>query len=210
MHGWRAGAKLTSFPMALLVASGLTRRPWFEGRDFALDEGEVVVLAGATGSGKTLFLRALADLDPCDEGELTLAGERSTGMPACRWRRNVLYVHPSPPRFDGTVGRNLERVAELAGNGARPLVAPPGLALETPAATLSTGETQLLALYRALSVEPRVLLLDETLNGLDPDARTVAERLLGAWVAGGSRAVLLVSHDEAQAERLGARRERFP
>lgn len=190
--------------MALLQVRALTRRPWFVGRDLDLAAGEVVVLTGATGSGKTLFLRTLADLDPRDAGDILLDATSVADMEARAWRRLVLYVHQSGVRLPGTVSENLRRVAAEA-----PDV--PGLDAEADADRLSGGERQALALHRALHCDPRVLLLDESTSAMDASLAQAWESRVRAWASeDGGRGVLWVAHDPALAERVGARVESFP
>ena len=188
---------------ALLDVRGLTRRPWFEGKDLAAAPGEIVVLSGPTGSGKTLFLRTIADLDPSEGGEAFVDGEARASMPAWRWRGRVLYVHPGGVRLPGTVADNLAAVAR-----GRPPPDPP-FDPAVDAARLSTGEGQVLALERALLCGPRVLLLDEATSGMDPRTAARFEERLKGWVREG-RAIVWVSHDPDLAGRVGARAEAFP
>jgi ABC-type iron transport system FetAB ATPase subunit len=196
--------------MSGLEVRGLTREPWFRARDLAVARGAVVVLRGATGSGKTLFLRAIADLDPTDAGAASVDGVERADLSPAAWRARVLYVHPEPPRYPGSVRADLARFAALpALHGRAPASAPgllaPGLATED----LSSGEGQLLGLMRALQAAPDVLLLDEATRSLDPATARRAERLVLDFAAGGG-AVLWVAHEDALAGRLGAREERFP
>lgn len=192
--------------MSLFACRNLTRRPWFEGRDLELHAGEIVFLRGPTGSGKSLFLRTLADLDPCDEGTVTLEGRERAEFAPHEWRRRVLYVHQSAPRLPGTVGANLERIAAIS--GARGEADTLGLDSSADAERLSGGEGQLLALARALLLRPRVLLLDEGTSAMDEKTARRAEARLLELTAKGS-ALLWVSHDEGLATRLAARVEAF-
>ena len=192
--------------MALFEVRGLSRRPWFEGFDLTLEAGEVAVLRGPTGSGKTLLLRALADLDPRDGGEARLDGVPQDAVAAPDWRRRVLYLFPTPARFGGTVGEDLERFADLV---ERPAPSPRWLDPAASVEHLSSGESQLLALERAFLLAPRVLLLDEATAGLDPNTAAEAEGAVLDYAAAG-RAVLWVSHDDGLAGRLGVRTEAFP
>lgn len=166
------------------------------------------MLSGRTGAGKTLFLRALADLDPVDSGTVHLgAAERGT-LPASQWRRQVLYVHQSGVTLPGTVRENVLRLTAL-GNAVhagadRPM--PPGLRAEADAERLSGGERQALALHIALLCEPQILLLDECTSALDPEAAGYWEARLRSWVDAG-HAALWVAHDRTLAGRVRARTE---
>jgi len=191
--------------MSLLAARGMTRAPWWRDLDLTLEEGEIAVLRGPSGSGKSLLLRGLADLDPIDAGEVSLEGRSRESFAAHKWRRRVLYLHQGAPRLAGTVRQNVEAIAALCGARVESV---PGLEDDADAALLSGGEAQRLALFRALLVEPRVLLLDEATSALDPESAREWEERLRAWAAEGN-AILWVSHELDLVERLGAREVRL-
>lgn len=167
---------------------------------FEVAAGECLAVEGPSGAGKTLLLRAIADLDPAP-GQVFLNGEERNEMPAPQWRRYVRYCAAEPawwtdtPRepFNdappGRVGRLLHSL------GLDPT------ALDRAVAALSTGERQRLALARALLDEPQVLLLDEPTAALDPQSAALVEELIKYQALSG-RSTILVSHDRGQIERL--------
>jgi putative ABC transport system ATP-binding protein len=177
------------------------RRPGVALTAFELADGACVAVRGPSGAGKTLLLRALADLDP-NQGELTLDDQPRAAMPAPRWRRLVTYFAAESAWWADTVGEHFPDWTAAA-----PLVAALGLpedCRDWPVARASTGERQRLGLARGLAHEPRVALLDEPTSGLDEEARRRAERLLLERFAAGLSA-LWVTHDDAQARRVAQR-----
>lgn len=169
---------------------------------FMIADGECIAVEGPSGSGKSLFLRAIADLDP-NEGTIWLDNTDRAEIPAPQWRRQVMYVSAEPGWWAETVAPHFADWGE-----ALPYLSALGLPDDCGAWTLrqtSTGERQRLALIRALSFKPRVLLLDEPTAALDPDnAARVEETLLAAKAQGTS--LIWVTHDKRQAERIAARR----
>jgi ABC-type iron transport system FetAB ATPase subunit len=195
---------MTSSTEPLFSVRGLAR-PGIEIPDFALAAGEALAVSGPSGSGKSLFLRALADLDPND-GTLTLGGEDRNAMPAPRWRRRVTYVPAESGWWAERVGEHFEDWDAAAPSAAR--IGIPAEAGGWPVARLSTGERQRLALLRALVQGARVLLLDEPTSGLDVEATWAVEARLREFLADGG-ALVFVTHDPAQARRLAGRSLRF-
>jgi len=166
--------------------------------DLHLAAGEIAVVSGVSGAGKSLLLRAIADLDP-NAGDVALQGRARAAIPAPEWRRLVGLVPAESGWWAPVVGAHFLPTPNPA-----PMLAALGLpeALDWEVARLSSGERQRLALVRALQLGPKVLLLDEPTSALDPDSVGEAEKLIRAQAAQG-RAVLLVSHDAAQRARLG-------
>ena len=186
----------------LLEVRGLTR-PALRCGYLAVAGGECVAVTGASGAGKTLLLRAIADLDPND-GEVSLAGESRRRMPAPQWRRNVMLVAAEPGWWEVQVlahFRTLPDAALLERLGFRDET------LDWAIDRLSTGERQRLALLRALVESPRVLLLDEPTSALDEDSKHAVEALLREHLSGGG-GILMTTHERAQIARLGAREVR--
>ena len=128
--------------------------------DLELAAGECLAVTGESGSGKSLFLRMIADLDP-NEGQVKLDGVDRSSLPSPAWRRRAPYVaaesgwwlktaaqHFAPERLDAA-----RALATRLGVGTTPF--------EGEVARLSTGERQRLVIIRALVLDSPVLLLDE-------------------------------------------------
>lgn len=177
------------------------KSPEMEARPFRLADGECLAVRGPSGAGKTLLLRALADLDP-NEGDVRLDGRARATTSAPEWRRRVTYVATEPGWWADTVAEHFADWAAVS-----PLTAALGLPADCrlwPVARLSSGERQRLALVRALVQRPRVLLLDEPTGALDAETTGAIERLLAERFAAGTSA-LWVTHDLDQARRVAVR-----
>ena len=184
----------------MLTVNALTR-PTLQPVSFELADGECITVSGASGSGKSLFLRAIADLDP-NEGAVKLDGAAREEMPAPEWRRRVVYVAAESGWWCDTVGGHF-----VDWNRARDLVVATGLPSDCqnwPISRLSTGERQRLGLIRALVLGPRVLLLDEPTSSLDITATEAVEELVQSRLAEGASAHW-VTHDGGQSRRLAGR-----
>src|SRR4051794_23871848 len=191
--------------------SGFPTLPMLEVRDlhtailkpafFALSRGECVAIRGPSGAGKTLLLRAVADLDP-SVGSVILENRNRSTIPGPEWRRLVGYVPAEPGWWAETVGAHFADQAAAA-----VFLNNLGFPDETgtwPISRLSTGERLRLALVRALIMRPKVLLLDEPTAALDATSVTAVEALIAAERRSGL-AVLWVTHDPSQAGRIADR-----
>jgi putative ABC transport system ATP-binding protein len=172
-----------------------------------LSGGTCAAITGPSGSGKSLFLRMIADLDP-NEGEVWLKGRERASMPAPEWRKQAAYVSAESGWWADRVIEHFpaNTRSEIAALSARLGVR--SELLDAPVAQLSTGEKQRLALVRALLPDPPVLLLDEPTGPLDEESVAKVETLLLERMAAGT-SILLVTHDPRQAERLGTQRYRM-
>lgn len=181
------------------------RRQGLEPVSLELRAGESVVITGASGSGKTLLLRAMADLDPND-GDLSLGGTRRADMPPPDWRRQVRYVAAEPGWWADIVAAHFSD--PQAAKRRCPDLGIDAALVDKPVARLSTGERQRLALIRALEKNPKLLLLDEPTGALDAEnaARVVA--LLKSLLKSGL-AIIVVTHDPGIGDQLGGRHFRM-
>jgi putative ABC transport system ATP-binding protein len=208
---------------ALIAACGVERRDpvrqaiLLHPTDFILREGDRAVITGPSGSGKSVFLRTLALLEPVDAGRILWRGEPIARSRVPAYRRRVAYIAQRPAMLDGSVEDNLRypfglkvyrdlrfdraSVARLAAAASRGEDF-----LDKRASDLSGGEAQIAALIRVLQLAPDVLLLDEPTASLDPDSAREIEALVAAWSANETaRARIWISHDPAQARRVGDR-----
>ena len=133
-------------------------RPGLQPSSFELARGECLAVRGRSGSGKTLLLRALADLDPT-VGEISLDGRARDEMSGPQWRASVGYLAADAGWWADRVGDHFEDWPALRASAAALLL--PGAIGEAMVDAISTGERQRLALLRAVERAPRVLLLDE-------------------------------------------------
>ena len=184
----------------MLTVQRLARRG-LSVQDFTVNTGERVAVVGPSGSGKSLLLRAIADLDP-NTGEVTVDGIRRSLTPAPLWRRTVTYLAAESGWWAERVGEHFSDP-----DAARPLAAALGLPVDCfdwPITRLSSGERQRLALVRALAQRPRVLLLDEPTAALDLQSVYAVEELLEETRIRGA-ALLWVTHDPEQVKRVAHR-----
>lgn len=166
-------------------------RSLFEDLSFSVEAGQLWLVRGANGSGKTSLLRILAGLSPAEEGELVWSGE---GEP-------VLWVgHRVAVSAGLTARENLEFMAALEGEDAGiaaealEAVGLEGFA-ETRAGRLSEGQVRRIALARLASSTRRLWLLDEPLTSLDETSTQWFEaQLLRQLERGG--AVVMATHRE--------------
>ena len=165
--------------------------------DLTVPGGRCLALHGPSGAGKTLLLRAIADLD-ANRGEVRLGDLVRSGLSAPAWRRQVALVPAESHWWAETVrphARDWEP-AVLARLGFQPEV------LDWEVSRLSSGERQRLALARALAGHPKALLLDEPTANLDAANSAAVEALIADYRERQAAPVLWVSHDPAQRARV--------
>lgn len=158
-----------------------------------------MTITGASGSGKTLLLRAIADLDPNDGDVLLNGRSRRTFRPA-QWRSRVRLLPAESQWWADRIGEHFQGTPE----GLAELGFPPSV-LEWEVARCSTGERQRLALLRLLQGSPKVLLLDEPTASLDPASTERVEGLLARYRREQGAGILWISHDPAQVARVADR-----
>ncbi len=195
------------------VVSGYGETEILHGVSIAVDEGEIVTIIGPNGSGKSTLLKTIVGLVEAKKGQVSFRGEDITCMaPELIVRKGICYVPQSSNVFPSlTIHENLEMGAFVRTDDFRQRIAEiydlfPDLA-ERPrerAGRLSGGQRQMLALARALMLDPVLLLLDEPSAGLAPNLVTlVLEKILGINRTG--VALLLVEQNARQALKLSSR-----
>jgi len=185
-----------------------------KGASFHVAQDEIVTVLGSNGAGKSSLLRALLGIAPSSGGTVRLDGVDITRMtPPQRLRRGLalvpegrqiaitLTVHENLlmgayTRDDAAVGRDIDAIYDRFPNLARRRA--------MPAAVLSGGEQQMLAISRAMLARPRLMMLDEPSLGLSP---LLVETLFGliAELRGEGIAILLVEQNTQMALEIAGR-----
>ena len=161
-----------------LVAGYEPGVPIVRGASMTVAKGEIVVVLGPNGAGKSSFIKAVAGLVPIFSGKVELAGKDTTTVPAHRMvRQGLAFVPQTENVFPLMSVEDNLRVAgavlpprTIAHRIADMYATFPDLARQRRllAGSLSGGQRQMLAVARALIVQPRVLMLDEPSAGLSP------------------------------------------
>lgn len=189
----------------MLLLRSLTTRN-LKPLNLELSSGECVSIQGPSGSGKSLLLRAIADLDP-SEGEIFLDGHARSDFPAPQWRRKVAYLPAEPGWWASRVDAHFK-----TWNAAVPVLDLLGIPADCgtwPINRLSTGERQRLGLVRALANDPLVALLDEPTAALDPETGLAVEALIARRQQEFGLSVIWVTHRDDQARRVARRNLRI-
>jgi len=182
---------------------------------FSIHSGDKIVCQGNSGSGKTVLLRALAKLDRTD-GEFRWNGSIVSHQDVPTYRAQVIYLQQSQQLREGTVRHALQEPFQWKANRhgydqRRVIELLEGLGrtssfLDAKTVDLSGGESQIVAIVRALQLEPTILLADEPSSALDKETTIKLEQLISDWLTEKPRALVWVTHDQQQADRIATRR----
>ena len=203
--------------MASLELKGVRKAfgatPVLDDVSLTLEQREFIAFLGPSGSGKSTLLRIIAGLETADAGEVFLEGRRIDNLPpgergiAMVFQHYALYPHMSA-RENMAFGLRNARVPkdEIAGriaDAARVLEIEP--LLDRKPAEMSGGQRQRVAIGRALVKEPKLFLLDEPLSNLDAALRLRTRVELAQLKQKVDAAVIMVTHDQAEAMTLADR-----
>ena len=196
-------------------AVSMNNRVLISGASGTLLAGQVTVLTGASGSGKSLLLRVLAGLLPMTTGDVWLRSNAQNSytrhsiheMALTQWRSQVALLAQQPQLLEGSVIDNLQLPYRLAIHQQKHFTIDWHIEqlehlertsnfLQQDANTLSGGEKQLVNTLRLLQLNPQVLLLDEPTAALDVDTSAKLVHLLISWLhREPTRTLLWVTHD---------------
>ena len=211
-----SGIALAAQGLVKSYSQGRARLEVLRGVDLTVASGERLAVVGRSGSGKSTLLHLLAGLSDPDAGVVTVRGQRLTGTSAAARARIrnasmgfVYQFHHLLPEF--TAAENVAMPLLVGGIAPAPALERAHALLRQVGVVerdahrphqLSGGERQRVAVARALAARPAVVLADEPTGSLDAaNAEGVLEVMAGAS-ATDSAALVVVTHDEAIAERM--------
>jgi multiple sugar transport system ATP-binding protein len=187
--------------------------PVLDDVSLTLEQREFIAFLGPSGSGKSTLLRIIAGLETADAGEIWLEGRRIDTLPpgdrgiAMVFQHYALYPHMSARENMAFGLKNAkvprDEIERRIANAAQVLEITP--LLDRKPAEMSGGQRQRIAIGRALVKEPKLFLLDEPLSNLDAALRLRTRVELAQLKQKVDAAVIMVTHDQAEAMTLADR-----
>jgi ABC-type Fe3+/spermidine/putrescine transport system ATPase subunit len=181
--------------------------------NFDVAEGEIVVLLGASGSGKTTILRIIAGLETADMGSVSLHGKDVTDLPARERGVGVIFqAYALFPQM--SVEKNIGYGLRLRGKPkkevkekVRELIALVELDEHRKKypLQLSGGQQQRVAIARALAYDPEILLFDEPFSALDAHIRSNLRREIRLLLKKINKPAIFITHDQEEALEIADR-----
>lgn len=185
-----------------------------KGVSLSIEKGEILAIIGPSGAGKTTLLRLIDQLDQPASGKMFFDGTAVTPRLRTSVRRQISMVLQKPVVFDASVYDNVAYPLKVRRHDRKAIPEKVNSMLKTvgldgcqkrKARTLSGGETQKVALARALITDPQVLLMDEPTANLDPVSLNTIEELILRFNRDNGVAIVLATHEMAQGQRLAHR-----
>ena len=185
--------------------------------NLTIDQGEIFVLVGTSGSGKTTSLKMINCLEPLTAGKILVNGTDTTTIPVRSLRWQMGYVLQQIALFPTmTVAQNIAVIPEMKGTANKEinqtideLLAEVGLDpkeyRDRMPSELSGGEQQRIGILRAIAAQPDIVLMDEPFSALDPISRQQLQDLVLRLHARYHNTIVFVTHDMNEALKLGDR-----
>ncbi|MEN2370498.1 ABC transporter ATP-binding protein [Leuconostoc lactis] len=185
--------------------------------NLTIDQGELFILVGTSGSGKTTSLKMINCLEPLTAGKILVNGTDTTTIPVRSLRWQMGYVLQQIALFPTmTVSQNIAVIPEMKGTAKKEinqtideLLAEVGLDpkeyRDRMPSELSGGEQQRIGILRAIAAQPDIVLMDEPFSALDPISRQQLQDLVLRLHARYHNTIVFVTHDMNEALKLGDR-----
>ncbi len=186
----------------------------FSGFSLTFEHARVFSLMGPNGSGKSTFLRLCALLEEPDSGSVKFFDGDRESAKDITLKRRITLVLPKGGIFNATVFDNISYGLKIRGVAKDEIRKRTARYLETfglmekkeqNALALSSGEAQRLCIARAMAIEPDLLFLDEPTASVDEKNSRIIEEIIIGMKEQGNPAVIMTTHDPAQAKRLSDR-----
>jgi ATP-binding cassette subfamily C protein LapB len=202
----------------LAFGFGGTEGPLYESISVTVPEGGLLVVTGANGTGKTTLSRLVLGLLQPTRGRILVDGIDLRQAQPAWWRKQVIYLPQEPVFFDGTIRENLETngvdlqeedLTEIANRvGLKQFLDESKAGFDTPlmagGRNLALGIRRRIAFARALVTKGQLVVLDEPVEGLDPEGRAVVGKLVSE-LSRERKTLIVCSHNPNMMQGLGIR-----
>ncbi len=185
--------------------------------NLTINDGEFMVLIGASGCGKTTLLKTINKLNTINAGDIKIDGKSIKGIPSIELRRRIGYVVQDAGLFPHmTVAENIGAILKITGYDPKKLDSrvdelltmvdlAPGAYRDLYPCQLSGGQRQRVGVARAFSTSPDIILMDEPFSALDPVTRSDLQDAIVKLQKQFHKTIVFVTHDMDEAIKMADR-----